>query len=1555
MRNFAKVLAAGAVWGMAAAAMAKPDLVISSITLSTNRAYPGDSVRIDSVTRNNGDATGWWKYCDVYYYWGTTTNLANATQIGSGATPNYQEVNGIDKGEEEEDTLNWTIPAGTAPGIYYITCVADAEKEIDESNENNNRKSVKFTVIGTPSFSDVKWLDPMDISSNDWATAYGECANLPEGTRLSMVTYKDNTLFDDAVATNYPTVRQANGMYYFVQKIQASWETGDYYFQLSVTKDGRTYTTNSGTAGAALKVTTGRMTPSVDTGDFYYGNDNGGGTVSVLPSTAPATTALQDGRIPIILVHGMSGDAKPKTLNYWYGWVNGDQGSGAGPLGYFNQAPMSNMFRVYRYVYDSRDFISTNGVKLAKFVNDFYGKHREFEGRQVVLMAHSMGGLVCRYAMNANTQFAARVHRLVTLGSPHLGSQGANPTWIKYSGPDNNSWLISGVYNTFDMHNNTAGCFDLAWYATNEIPTNALTEAAIAEMGDDYRTDLMRKSLRNPMAGWSEMRSKAADNKCVLFGGSSTNRISDYLSSEWTTEASKEVGSDHLGLWVATKIFRGMSYADGSGVGDNDGLVPTISALMADSLKCAKATDRNGHPTAVKYNLNATEGQQVDHASYLDVPVTMDSVKAVLLTQVLGICQPADAIAKGAKWRLIDNATDETSPWQRSEVRLPALVAGRSYTVEFGAATNYSAPAKVTFTATKSVTKRVVGTYKLAGAANQAPTDLELSHASVPENAPVGTPVGTLSAIDPEGDKLTYRLAAGDGDADNACFSIVSNRLLTAQVFDYEQASSLSCRIRVSDTNNAATEKAFAITVLDVDETTPGEAEGDAWLNLSWAAVPGADYYEVDVVVAKDVSYPTPNQSLGTNKFLAGQHWRYEAPGGKTTTTSGSVKTSPCWFTYGTTNAHGLFGTNGMALMTEDLPLDGASAASIDFQNANWNGKGTAAVSRVNAYYRVDEGAWQFIGYNQSTNTGDGGETNYWGDLISLPEGASTVAFKLEAPNAWRDSFQRGPYVTTATASLYGQRDFEDADYHVPGYPRYVNTTNLQIQKLPANTPYWWRVTAHAGANEVNLGYGSAWTEGVVPAPTGLTVTSPETNGSTSLTATWTDPGAVDHFEVELTPVVAASLQKALSTVPNVDLAGEDNTSGWSYSANHAATTRSWFCAQATPKSDYHGLLVATLPGIQSPMLDLSGIERATLQFVARTRGKNEGVTGVPMYLYYSLDGGLNWTASTNTVSTNTANINNSRFLYLDVPEEALRAGVRLELGVPGATGTGSVWQTGVDGNGVRNITLLGVGEPAPDYEAEAAVALEPVPAPLANAVEAGAEATATAKGLATATTYYVRVRSVDAWGHASAWVEAIGRTGEANAPTALSLSGRSIRANNEAGEYIGQLSAEDADEGDEIRYELVDGEGSDGNGLVEVRGATLRTAGTFLARDGATRRVRVRATDSQGLWTEQVFELDVLTVEEGVLIDPAAFAAMAAANRGVEFTSASACKEGLRATWTDAGAWEGARAAAKYDVYVSTDLREGFVFQKRVEATEWTMPQAADTPVTFWVVLVAE
>ena len=105
-------------------------------------------------------------------------------------------------------------------------------------------------------------------------------------------------------------------------------------------------------------------------------------------------------------------------------------------------------------------------------------------------------------------------------------------------------------------------------------------------------------------------------------------------------------------------------------------------------------------------------------------------------------------------------------------------------------------------------------------AAMAAPTDISIDNASVAENQPTGTTVGTFSTTDPDvGDTHTYTLVSGTGDTDNASFSIVGDQLQTAAIFDFESASSLSIRVETQDALGDTYEESFTITVTDENES----------------------------------------------------------------------------------------------------------------------------------------------------------------------------------------------------------------------------------------------------------------------------------------------------------------------------------------------------------------------------------------------------------------------------------------------------------------------------------------------------------------------------------------------------------------------------------------------------------------------------------------------------------------------------------------------------------------------------------------------------------------
>jgi VCBS repeat-containing protein len=131
---------------------------------------------------------------------------------------------------------------------------------------------------------------------------------------------------------------------------------------------------------------------------------------------------------------------------------------------------------------------------------------------------------------------------------------------------------------------------------------------------------------------------------------------------------------------------------------------------------------------------------------------------------------------------------------------------------------------------------------------NRAPSDLSLSPASVAENQPAATTVGTLTVTDPNaGDTHSYSLVAGAGSGDNGSFTVAGTALRTNAVFDYEAKSSYSVRIRVADGDGAGYEEQFAISVTDavenanpvaVDDTEGGTEDTQLDLPVSGAGSP---------------------------------------------------------------------------------------------------------------------------------------------------------------------------------------------------------------------------------------------------------------------------------------------------------------------------------------------------------------------------------------------------------------------------------------------------------------------------------------------------------------------------------------------------------------------------------------------------------------------------------------------------------------------------------------------------------------------------------------------
>ena len=103
--------------------------------------------------------------------------------------------------------------------------------------------------------------------------------------------------------------------------------------------------------------------------------------------------------------------------------------------------------------------------------------------------------------------------------------------------------------------------------------------------------------------------------------------------------------------------------------------------------------------------------------------------------------------------------------------------------------------------------------------ASDPPENIFLSSTNILENEPANTTVGTLST-NGGATSYTYTFTAGDGDTDNASFTISGEALQLIASADYETKSSYTIRIAVEGTN---IEQQFTISVVDVQETLSNE------------------------------------------------------------------------------------------------------------------------------------------------------------------------------------------------------------------------------------------------------------------------------------------------------------------------------------------------------------------------------------------------------------------------------------------------------------------------------------------------------------------------------------------------------------------------------------------------------------------------------------------------------------------------------------------------------------------------------------------------------------
>jgi subtilase family serine protease len=117
-----------------------PDLLVSSITAPA-AATAGSVIPVSETTKNQGGPAA--ASTTRYYLSGNSTYDAGDAPIG------FRSVPVLASGASSPATPLLTIPAGTATGTWYVLARADADGQLNESNEANNVKAASIH-IGPP-------------------------------------------------------------------------------------------------------------------------------------------------------------------------------------------------------------------------------------------------------------------------------------------------------------------------------------------------------------------------------------------------------------------------------------------------------------------------------------------------------------------------------------------------------------------------------------------------------------------------------------------------------------------------------------------------------------------------------------------------------------------------------------------------------------------------------------------------------------------------------------------------------------------------------------------------------------------------------------------------------------------------------------------------------------------------------------------------------------------------------------------------------------------------------------------------------------------------------------------------------------------------------------------------------------------------------------------------------------------------------------------------------------------------------------------------------------
>ena len=724
---------------------------------------------------------------------------------------------------------------------------------------------------------------------------------------------------------------------------------------------------------------------------------------------------------------------------------------------------------------------------------------------------------------------------------------------------------------------------------------------------------------------------------------------------------------------------------------------------------------------------------------------------------------------------------------------------------------------------------------------NETPTDINLLPKSIAENAGANATVGALSTTDPDvGNTFTYTLVTGTGDADNAAFNITGSSLRATSSFDFETKASYTVRVRSTDQGGLFTEKAFAITVTDVNETptdvdlSPKSIAENAGANATVGALTSTD---PDVGNTFTYTLVTGTGDADNGAFnITGSSLRATNNFDFETKSSYTVRVR-------STDQGGLFSEKAITIAVTDVnesPTDIDLSPKSIAENAGAN-------ATVGTLSTIDQDARNTFTYTFEAGAGDADNAAF---NISGSSLRATNSFDFETKSSYtvrvRSTDQGGLFVEKAITIAVTN----------------VNETPTDINLLPKS------IAENAGANatvgaltSTDPDVGNTFTYTLVTGTgdadnaafnisgSSLRATSSfdfETKSSYTVRIRATDQGGLfteKSFAITVTDVNETPTDIALSPKSIAENAGANATVGTLSTIDQdAGNTFTYTFAAGAGDTDNASF---SINGSTLRATNIFDFETKS-SYTVRVRSTDQGVLFVEKA----------FTIAVNNVNETPTDIN---LLPKSIAENSGANAI-----------VGTLTTTDQDaGNSFTYSLVVGTGDAD-------------------NSAFNMSGATLRATGnfdFETKSSYTVRVRSTDQGGLFVEKAFTIAVTNVNEAPTDIDLSPQSIAENAGANARVGTLSTIDPDAANTFTYTLVVGTGDADNAAFNISGSTLRATNSFDFANRSIYTARIRSTDQAGLFTEKAFTITVTNVNGAptdINLSPSTLAENAGANAAV-------------------------------------------------------------------------